>query len=152
MQPNDRVRPSTRAQSETVGSVLVLALVVILVSTVGAAGIAVLDTFGDERVAATVAVEGVVDEGAGELRVVVIHEGGDPLEPADVVLLFRTDGDRERSTLANATGNGTTFRTAHRRTVTDPTFDPDDRVRVVAIHGPTGKTLAEATVARPTPP
>lgn len=151
MPPTDPARPSIRAQSETVGSVLVLALVVILVSTVGVAGLAALDSFAGERAAATVAVDGVVDDDTGELRLVVTHEGGDPLAPEDVVLLVGEAGDRERLTLAEATGSEATFRPADRLVVTEPTFDPDDRVRVVAIHGPTGTTLAEVTVARPTP-
>lgn len=150
MPPNDPTRPSIRAQSETVGSVLVLALVVILVSTVGLAGLAALDSFAGERAAATVAVDGVVDD-TDELRLVVTHEGGDPLAPEDVVLLVGEAGDRERLTLAEATGSDATFRPADRLAVIEPTFDPDDRVRVIAIHEPTGTTLAEVTVARPTP-
>lgn len=143
----------TRGQSETIGAVLLVALVVVVVSAVGVAGIAWIDTLADDRLTATVGVDGAVEASADEdgetLRLVMIHEGGDPLEPDDVLLLTDERADRQRITLAAATGADTTFRPGDRLPLAEPTFDPDRAVRVTVIHEPTGTVLADSTVTRP---
>ena len=136
-----------RAQSETIGSVLILALVVILVSTIGLAGLAAIGTFAPAEPAASVGVDGVVDD--GELTLVVVHEGGDALSPDEVVLLVGEGEDRQRLEFADATGDDATFRPGDRRELTAAPFDPP--VRVVVLHAPSGATLGEGTITGSNP-
>ena len=142
MQPNRTTESTDRAQSETIGSVLLLALVVILVSTIGLAGLAAIGTFAPVEPAASVGVDGVVDD--GELTLVVVHEGGDALAPDEVVLLVGEGEDRQRLELADATGDDSTFRPGERRKLTAGPFDPP--VRVLVVHAPSGKTLDDGTI------
>ncbi|MDR5673319.1 type IV pilin [Halalkaliarchaeum sp. AArc-GB] len=131
-----------RAQSETIGSVLLLALVVILVSTVGLAGLAAIGTFTPTEPAASVGVDGVVD--GEELALVVVHEGGDALSPDEIVLLVGEGQDRQRLEFADATGDDATFRPGDRRELTAAPFDPP--VRVLVIHASSGATLGDGTI------
>ena len=131
-----------RGQSETIGSVLLLALVVILVSTVGLAGLAAIGTFAPAEPAASVGIDGGIDD--GELTLVVVHEGGDALAPDEVVLLVGEGEDRQRLELADASGGDATFRPGDRRELTAGPVDPP--VRVLVVHAPSGATLGVETV------
>ncbi|WP_161945922.1 type IV pilin N-terminal domain-containing protein [Halalkaliarchaeum desulfuricum] len=132
-----------RAQSEVIGSILVVALVVILVSTVGLAGLAAIGTFAPPEPAASVGLDGDVDED-GNLTLVVTHEGGDPLDPGEIVVLLGEGEERQSLDFYTETGDDSTFRPGERRELTAESFE--GQVRVLVIHAPSGRTLGEGTI------
>jgi len=100
-----------RAQPETVGAVLLLAMVVIGVSGVGYVLLGTIDP-GDgptTDVAATVTDDALT----------ITHRGGDPLAGDDLTVVLRYDGSEERYEFATDGSYGA-----------DATFDPGEQWRL----------------------
>lgn len=93
---------SQRGQSETIGVVLLLAVVLTLL--VGAGAVLIADWYADTERDTQVA----VDSNLTETNLTLRHMGGDPLDPADVRVVVR-EAD-EDLTLADPNVNGTADR------------------------------------------
>lgn len=107
---NDSRRPGSRAQSESVGVVLLTVVVVLSVTTVGTVVFAQVQGTETTRadLAVTVARDGVT----------VTHAGGDSIPLPDLVVVVRNDSDTLRPTVTAAgvvQGDD------------DATFDPGER-------------------------
>ncbi|WP_247009755.1 type IV pilin [Halorientalis litorea] len=82
---------ATRAQSETVGVVLLVAVVVTLVGLVSA--VALSDIGGDEGPLAD------LDVSANETNLTVEHRGGDDLAVGDLAIVLRSSSESRRVTV-----------------------------------------------------
>jgi hypothetical protein len=143
-----RLRTVTRAQSEAVGTVLLLGMVVIGVSVVGYVVLGTIEP--DER--PTIDVESTVTDGGLALT----HRSGDSLPGDDLAVVVRYAGSEERYDFAADGSYGA-----------DDTFDPgdrwrldgavpyavDDRVEVLLVHEPSNAVLyrGRRVAATPTP-
>ncbi|KAB1187751.1 MULTISPECIES: type IV pilin [Haloferax] len=131
-----------RAQSELVGTILLVSLVVLSVSVGGSFAIASL--FGEQTPSPTV-------DTAVELtpsNFTVVHRGGDPLDVSDLNIVVSRNGSSTTYALESGRVNGvavssTTVLVAGDRWTPpgpDP-FGPSDEVRVVVVHEPSGTVL-----------
>ncbi|MFB6196596.1 MAG: type IV pilin [Haloplanus sp.] len=102
---------SDRAQSEVVGTILLVGLVVVTVGVVGTATLGPVTSMGDGPRAA---ITGTVGTDAVALN----HQGGDSLPSAELRLILRVDG----------TKRAYAWRPTH-LSGSDETFDPGDRWR-----------------------
>lgn len=115
-----------RAQSEVVGNIL---LVAIVVTGVSVAGVAAVATVGPDE--ATLAdVGATVAGGPGSPQVVFTHRGGDPIDDSTLVVRIWVDGSPEPVGTPAATGDG------------DGRFEPGE-TRVYAL-----STAGEGDVVR----
>lgn len=125
-----------RAQSEVVGVVLLLGVVVVVTTLVGA--FVLLDSDRKERPLADLRIE------ATAKNVTIVHTGGDSVAVADIRVVVRSDADQQTFPVdaANVTGSdgdfgfGDTFVRNH--SVAGPA------VTVLVVHTPTNSVLAEA--------
>lgn len=131
---------SNRGQSETVGVVLLLGVVVIIVSLVSAAVLADIDR--EQTPLAD------LDISADETDVRLVHAGGDTFDTEAVAVVVRDDDESTRFRLddANLTdrdgdgrfGPGDEFARAHGL--------DGESAQVTVVHRPTNTVLAERTV------
>lgn len=135
-----------RAQSELVGGMLLLGVVVIVV---GVAGVAALDATTATADAPQADVTGVVGTNATTLA----HRGGESLPGADLRLLVAVDGADASIDWADGSlsGDDDVFDPGEQWTVTTPTSDSGAVVSITLIHRPSNAVLFE-TETNPTPP
>lgn len=132
---------ATRAQSETVGVVLLVAVVVTLVGLVSA--VALSDIGGDEGPLAD------IDVSADEKNLTVEHRGGDDLAVGDLTIIFRSASEYRRITVdgANLTdrngdeqfGLGDSIVRAHGL--------DSDSTNVAVVHTPSNTVLLDEAVS-----
>lgn len=139
------VRTDRRAQSETVGAVLLIGVVVIAVSTIGATLLLAVEA--PDNAAATADVE-VTEE-----NVTVTHTGGDPVAYDQLVVVVETDSDRFSGPLDPAyvdgdPGDAFTAGTRWERSLSSVGLSaaPGDRVRVRVLYRPSSTSLFDGTV------
>lgn len=131
---------SARGQSEVVGSILLVAVIVIAVSTIGTI------VFGgilseDDPVSAVIDGD-VTLEDDGTVR--FQHGGGDSLAAADLAVVARSEStDRRLSfTVENIRGNGDEYFDPGERWIdSNISFGTGERVRLLLVHEPTGTVL-----------
>lgn len=145
---------NSRAQSETIGVVLLVGVVVITVATVGALA---LSTIGSDTVGADVDVR-VTTSGF-----FFSHAGGDPLQMSELLIVVR-DGNRtlRPDFTPNTIYDGdddAVFEPGERWANVDRNFDVHTRVTVSLFHTGTNQLLVTETLypnrfyaAGPTPP
>ena len=131
---------ATRAQSETVGVVLLIGVVVTLVGLVSV--VVLSDVGGPEKPLAD------LDVSANETNLTVDHRGGDTLAVADLDVVIRTDDEARRFTVdaANVTdrdgdggfGFGDTIDREHG-------LDADS-AEVAVVHTPSSTVLVRESV------
>lgn len=127
------MRRDERGQSEVVGTLLLVAVIVVAATAVGTF---VLLSLSDEPAPPRVELSAAVDES----DVTVTHEAGEPLDLRDIQLVVR-HGDQQQ-TLDFESGRlepGESVTRAHGLTVTT-----GDRVDVVVVHVPTRTVLLDA--------
>ncbi|MEF8856315.1 MAG: type IV pilin [Haloplanus sp.] len=145
----------SRAQSETVATVLVLALVVILVSVVGYVVLGTIEPDDDP----TVDIEATVTDST----VTLAHRGGENLRDDDLAVVLRYGGTEERYDFATdgSYGDDAVFEPGDRwRLDAAVPYATGDRVEVLLIHDPSnavlfsGRNVAATTTptATPAPP
>jgi FlaG/FlaF family flagellin (archaellin) len=145
----------SRAQSEAVATVLLLALVVVLVSGVGYVVLGTIDPDGSP----TADVAATVTDG----EVTLVHRGGEPLTGDDLTVVLRYDGSESRYDFATDGHYGTdaVFEAGERWNLDGAVpYAMDDRVEVILRHDPSNavlfrgrKVAATATpTATPAPP
>ena len=120
-----------RAQSEVLGTILLVAITVTAVTILGL--IVVSDLLGEEEQVSAI-IEGEVTTETVEFR----HGGGDPLQTADLVVVVRNDSVEERLAFHEEEG---LFRPGQRRSIDCSCFDEGEEVRLILAHRPTGSLL-----------
>ncbi|WP_248896498.1 type IV pilin N-terminal domain-containing protein [Haloplanus halobius] len=138
----------SRAQSEVVGSLLVLVTVVFLVSVVGY--YALSDIAVDDGPTADI---------TGDVRaesVTFTHRGGDPIPGDELTVILRYDGTGQRYDFATAGsyGNDSVFDPGETWTLDGSVpYDTGDQVELRLVHEPSGTTLVRGrgTAVTPTP-
>jgi len=139
-------RSRDRAQSEVVGEVLLVGIVVVAVSAIGAT-IVLQSATPEERTLADVEVTAVENA----TRVAVVHQGGDAIAGAQLRVRVSVDGS-ERTTSLNATAStgdaDGQFEPGDRWVVdlAGPDLTADSAVRVRVVDDATGSVVADATV------
>ena len=134
-----RVSSHLRAQSDSLGVIFLVALVVILVAAIGFFVLDLSDDEGEDLVVTSVESELTPEE------FTIRHGGGETLDPENVEVVIEQDGERVASTTLS--------------TVSDPPEDPNrfgggnrwthdiglvtGQVRLVVVHGPTNTRLHE---------
>jgi len=137
----------TRAQSETVATVLVLALVVLLVSGVGYVLLGTIepDDTPEADVGATVT----------DGDVTLTHRGGEPLAGDDLTVVLRYGGSESRYDFATdgSYGADDTFDPGEQWRLDSVPYAAGDRVDVLLIHEPSNTVLfrGRKVAATPTP-
>lgn len=138
----------TRAQSETVGMVLLVGTVVLLVSVVGyyLLGSVAVDP------APTADVVGTVTDDA----VTLVHGSGDDIPGAELTVLLRYGGAESRYDFAadGSYGDDAVFEPGERWQLDGAVpFDAGDRVEMLLLHDPSGTVLfsGRKVAATPTP-
>ena len=127
---------ATRAQSETVGVVLLVAVVVTLVGLVSA--VALSDIGGDEGPLAD------LDVSANETNLTVEHRGGDDLAVGDLAIVLRSSSESRRVTvdrinLTDRNGDGQFGLRAHGL--------DGDSANVAVVHTPSNTVLLDEAVS-----
>lgn len=138
----------TRAQSETVATVLLLAIVVILVSVVG---YVVLGTIEPDD-GPTVDVEATVTDST----VTLTHRGGERLRGPELTVVLRYDGVENRYDFATdgSYGGDAVFDPSERWRLDGAVpYATGDRVEVLLLHEPSNAVLfrGRKVAATPTP-
>lgn len=129
---------SNRGQSEMVGTVLMIGIVVLAVTGLGITGLSLLAV--DDAPSAMFSVD------VYENATVVTHGGGDTVDPSTLVVRLTVDGTPLRYSVADdglrepATAQ---FRPGDRWALTEPglPYDPGDEVEVWLIHTPSNSIL-----------
>ena len=129
----------SRGQSEVVGSILLVALIVVAL-TVGAVAFAVL-LDEDDPVSTVVGVEGMNDS-----TITLQHGGGDSVAVADLELVARNNTSTERYPFTNGTdlGDGDGRFETGERWQTNHSFSECDRVRLLLVDQSTGTVLLDS--------
>jgi len=128
---------SVRGQSELVGSVLFVGIVILVISAFGVGLFTSIDS--EDRQLTDISVTVTSDS------VTVLHTGGEPIAAADLAVVVRFEGRSERYNAAD-TGVSTPFKSGDRWVIdTALPYDESDRgasvsVTVISIH--TGERLA----------
>ena len=127
-----------RAQSEVIGVVILIGVVVTMVGIVSVVILA--DTGGEGSVLTDVTVE------ANGTHLQVVHMGGDsiPVGDLEVVLDGSSEADRIRVDAVNLSGDDGRFGPGDRLVRTHGL--DGDRTRVAVVHGGENTVVAEATV------
>jgi len=129
-------RPTTaRAQSETVGVILLVAVFVVSASAIGVAYVGGVDSDADEVVVSA-------DLSAAETDLRVDHLGGDALPNGALAVVVRADGNTTRYLFAPPSGE---FSPGDRRTFSDA-LAPNASNEVALYHEPSGEQIARATL------
>lgn len=140
-QERPRVWASERAATESVGAILMVAVVVLSVATVS--GALVVTQAADDDDPTVDLAAAVTDE-----TVSVRHRGGDALALADLTVIVRTDGGERRFApdAANVSGDGDDRLEPGERWMREhgESVPVGDRVRVLAVHEPTDAVVADA--------
>lgn len=129
---------TTRAQSESVGVILLTAIIVLVVGTAGAVVFAGVDT--TETVRADLAIT-VADDG-----VAVTHDGGQPVAFADLQVVVRHGGEAWRPPMNESgvvRGNGDEQFEPGERWVASRELDPDTVTTVQVVERESDTVLAE---------
>ena len=128
-----------RAQSETIGTVLLVGVFVILVTIVGVVVLGGIDTEADPL--ADLRVDG------NATHIVITHRGGDSVPGEEVTVVLNGGSDTRRYTVdsANVTGDDGEFGFGDVFARLHGLSGPSATVRVV--HGPSNTVLTEADVA-----
>lgn len=126
-----------RAQSETVGVIALLGIVVVLVTTVGVAGLATIAPEDIDRTQAT-----LVDLDVSLDAVSAVHAGGEPLPAEEVVVRIDHDGNTDVYRIdSDGTAIEGTFEPGDEWTLEAVPYGADATVDVHAIHEPTNTIL-----------
>lgn len=137
-----RSQGTTRAQSETVGVVILVGVIAIVATIVGVVVI------GNVTSQASDAPLVEVNVSANATDVVLVHTGGDDLTASEVAVVLQRDGDSERYGLDTFTevegSDPATFSPTERWVRTHPFGTGDLRVLVVDV--PSNEVVAEDTV------
>lgn len=137
--------PSERAQSEIVGTVLLVGVVVVTTATLGAGLLGSVQP--DRDPVADVSGEVTAD------RISLTHAGGDAMAASALTVVVRTDAGDARIPFADGTLSGPDperFEPGETWTKSS-SFPAGERVRVYLVHAPTnvvvfeGRTVAETT-------
>lgn len=131
---------STRGQSELVGSVLFVGIVILVISAFGVGLFTSIDS--EDRQLTDISVTVTADS------VTVLHAGGEPIAAADLDTVVRFEGRSERYNAADV-GVSTPFKTGDRWVIDAALpYDESDRgasVSVTVISTNTGERLFEDT-------
>jgi flagellin-like protein len=132
----------SRGQSEVVGSILLVAVIIVAVSTVGAVAFAVL-LDEDDPVSTVVGVEGM-----NESTITLQHGGGDPVAVAGLEVVARNStSDPKRYSFANGTelmSDGDDRFETGERWKTNHSFPECDRVQLLLIDRSTETVLLDS--------
>lgn len=131
---------SARGQSEVVGSLLLVAVTVIAVSTVGT--IAFSGILSEEGSVSVVIDGEVTTESDGTIR--FQHGGGDSLAVADVTIVTRSESTDRRLlfTAGDVRGDGDEYFDPGERWINrSVTFEDGERVQLLLVHEPTETVL-----------
>lgn len=131
-------RPDDRGQSEVVGEILAIGMVVIVVTTAGAYLLSDAAS-PDEETLAEIRLD--VDEE----RVELTHIGGESIDTSDLELTMYVNGTRTGTAWADGTDLGATFDPGE-RWVYNRTIASDATVRVTLADRSTGTLLVDQTV------
>lgn len=145
----------SRAQSETVATVLTLAMVVITVSVIGYYLTGGIEADGEPAAD----IEGVVTANTAALA----HQGGESIPGDELTVVLRYDGTESRYDFATdgSYGPDPIFDAGDRWELDGSVpYDPDDRVMVLLVHEPSNTVLfrgrkvagTETATATPAPP
>jgi PKD repeat protein len=131
----------TRAQSETVGAILLVGLVVVSVSAVGYATVQ-RGTATDDAPSVSVSVR------VTNASVTLVHDGGDAVRTAGLEVIVREDGADRGLTWAGGSldGDGDGRFGPGEEWTAGVALDPDATVRVLLIDRATETVLADRTV------
>lgn len=136
-----------RGQSEVVGSLLVVAIVVLVVAVVGAVVLPGIATETGPRVDVRTTVT--------DTEFAFVHGGGEAVDGRDLRIALEYDGTTAELDFhaAGEYGPDATFAPGERWVNDSPPYDPGDVVQVTLVHDPSGRVLFEGRgVARaPTP-
>lgn len=130
-----------RAQSEVLGNVLLVATVVVAVSVAGAALLAAIGD--DEETLADVAVS-LEDDGASQ--VVFVHQGGETVDDASLVVRVWLNGTAASPSLNASASTGTAdgrFGPGERRAYDVPAMGDGDVVRSLLATNATNTVLVD---------
>jgi len=136
----------SRAQSEAVATVLLLALVVLLVSGVG---YVFLGTIGPDDTPTVDVMATVTDS-----NVTLTHWSGESLPGDDLTVVLRYDGGEERYDFATdgSYGADDTFDSGEQWRLDEPIpYAPGDRVDVLLLHEPSNTVLFRGRKVAATP-
>ena len=133
-------RCSPRAQSDTLGVVALVTIVLVIAAVVAIFVFADISGSDDDPVFVSIDIDTTDDE------FVVVHGGGATLDPADVTLLIEGEGERESLSLAEVTTPGDDRFSAADRVRHENTLDTAS-VTAFVIYDPTNTVLAEKTVS-----
>ncbi len=138
-----------RGQSETIGVVLLLVVVVGVSTTVGVAALTTFSDAGDRGNAATLADVTVATD-----ELVIDHTGGEPLDPEAVAVQVR---DPNGTTVYDLGSDGSLdgeppWSPGDRWTLADPGYGPGDEVTVLVIHRPSNTIVTRTTRRVPATP
>lgn len=130
----------SRGQSEVVGSILLVALIVVVASTVGALSFSVLLDENDP-VSAVMEIKEMNDS-----TITLQHGGGDSVAVADLELVARNNTSTERYPFTNGTdlGDGDGRFETGERWQTNHSFSECDRVRLLLVDQSTGTVLLDS--------
>lgn len=131
---------SARGQSEVVGSLLLVAVTVIAVSTIGT--IAFDGILSEEETVSAIVDGDVTADGNGTIR--FQHGGGDSLAAADLAVVARSESiDQQLSfTERDVRGDGDEYFDPGERWINRSiSFGDGERVRLLLVHEPTGEVL-----------
>lgn len=132
---------SARGQSEVLGSVLLVAVIVVAVSSIGV--IAFTGMLSEAE-----PVSAVVEPAVTPESIAFRHGGGDPLAPSDLEVVARSNSSLQRVPFENGTTSGEADRfEPGDRWVHPHSFGDDERVRLILIHEPTNAVLFDGVRA-----
>lgn len=127
---------SSRGQSETLGTMLLIGVVVLAVSTIGVVTLLVLDTDGNQTT--------MIDVEVTSQSVTVLHAGGDPVDASNLELRIEFDGDIATYD-AVETGAPDPFRSGQEWVIDEnlpyEETDVGQRASVSVVHTGTGELL-----------
>jgi flagellin-like protein len=131
----------SRAQSEVIGVILLVGVVII---AIGGAGAVYLSSIADESGPATDVRVKVTDD-----VVVLTHNGGSALSTDSLRVIIREDGSDTNTDWADGTVTGDgddRFEPAETWREGGFMFDSSDRIEVLLVHNPSGTLLVNKTV------
>lgn len=138
-----------RGQSETIGSILLVAIVVLTVSVFGAYALGQLGDGEKPRVE--------IQSNISTNELSLTHAGGDSLHGDELAVIIRWNGNETRLGFASQgsydTDNGGLFEAGETWTLNNPPYDQHDTATVYLVHVPSGSVIYRGarTVTKPTP-
>lgn len=124
-----------RAQSEIVGEILLVAIVVVAIGIIASFYLGAIGPDSGPSIDATFDADGS--------DLIVGHAGGDTVPPTELVLVIDHDGERTRVPFVDGTrlrGTGDSVSPGHRWRF-DDVFTTDDSAMVWLVHEPSDRVL-----------